>query len=226
VLVFTAIASLVLGMGLPTTATYLVMASLIAEVIVTLGASMGVEVPRIAAHLFCFFFGILADDTPPVGLAAYAAAAVAKSKPIPTGVRGFIYDLRTAILPFFFIFNTDLLLWKINSWSQAAVVFVASTVAMFAFAALTQWYTIARNRWYESILLALSTLVLLRPQLPGGLTGLENKYAWYLVGLALYGAVFLLQWPRRGQTPPPSRLAGAIRRIFGREKSPQAGDAR
>jgi TRAP transporter 4TM/12TM fusion protein len=202
VLVFTAIASLVLGMGLPTTATYLVMASLIANVIVAMGAKMGVEVPPVAAHLFCFFFGILADDTPPVGLAAYAAAAVAKSKPIPTGVQGFLYDLRTAILPFFFVFNTDLLLWKITSFWAAAVVFGASTAAMFAFAALTQWYTVARNRWYESLMLALSTLVLLRPRLvPDAMSAppawLASKYLWYLVGVALYGAVFALQWPRR-----------------------------
>ena len=62
-------------------------------------------VPLMAAHLFCFYFGILADDTPPVGLAAYAAAAIAKSPPIPTGIQGFMYDIRTAILPFMFIFN-------------------------------------------------------------------------------------------------------------------------
>ncbi len=225
VLVFTAIASLVLGMGLPTTATYLVMASLIAGVIIELGAKMGMDIPPVAAHLFCFFFGILADDTPPVGLAAYAAAAVAKSKPIPTGVRGFIYDLRTAILPFFFIFNTDLLLWKINSWWQAAVVFGASTVGMFAFAALTQWYTIARNRVHESLMLALVTWVMLAPGYFSGLLHLPHKYFAYALGLAIYGAVFLLQWPRRGETLPPGsgtweRLS---RKLFGGEKPPEAG---
>ncbi len=197
VLVLTAVASLILGMGLPTTATYLVMASLTAPIIIKLGGSMGVEVPLIAAHLFCFFFGILADDTPPVGLAAYAAAAVARSRPIPTGVQGFLYDLRTAILPFFFVFNTDLLLWKVTSFWRGAVIFAASTVAMFAFAALTQWFTVARNRWYESLMLGLSTLVLLRPQLPGGLTGLESRGVWYLIGAALYAGVIALQWPRR-----------------------------
>jgi len=215
VLVLTAIASLVLGMGLPTTATYLVMASLTAPIIVEisksmpvdfgLGASMGV--PLIAAHLFCFFFGILADDTPPVGLAAYAAAAVARSNPIPTGVQGFLYDLRTAILPFFFIFNTDLLLWKVTSFWQGAVIFVASTAAMFAFAALTQWFTVAKNRWYESVVLGLSTLLLLRPRLVAGLMTeppdwLASKYLWYVVGLALYAGVIALQWPRRHAARP------------------------
>ena len=104
-LVITAVASLIIGMGLPTTATYIVMASLTAPVIVEVGGSMDFIVPLMSAHLFCFYFGILADDTPPVGLAAYAAAAIAKSPPIPTGLQGFMYDIRTAILPFMFIFN-------------------------------------------------------------------------------------------------------------------------
>ncbi|MGD8271411.1 MAG: TRAP transporter permease, partial [Desulfobacterales bacterium] len=98
-LVITAVASLIIGMGLPTTATYIVMASLTAPAIVTIGGMQGFIVPLMAAHLFCFYFGILADDTPPVGLAAYAAAAIAKSPPIPTGLQGFMYDIRTAILP-------------------------------------------------------------------------------------------------------------------------------
>jgi len=210
VLLLTAFASLVLGMGLPTTATYLVMASLTAPIIVQIsrntpldfGLGVGLGVPLIAAHLFCFFFGILADDTPPVGLAAYAAAAIAKSKPIATGIQGFLYDLRTAILPFFFVFNTDLLLWKITSFWQATLIFSASTLAIFAFAALTQWYTVARNRWYESLMLAASTLVLLRPRLLSGLlsdplAGSPSKFSGYLLGLLLFAGVIALQWPRR-----------------------------
>ena len=104
-LIITAVASLLLGMGLPTTATYIVMASLTAPVIVHIAEAQGFFVPLIAAHLFCFYFGILADDTPPVGLAAYAASAIAKSDPIKTGFQGFFYDIRTAVLPFMFIFN-------------------------------------------------------------------------------------------------------------------------
>jgi TRAP transporter 4TM/12TM fusion protein len=218
VLIFTAIASLILGMGLPTTATYVVMATLTAQIIVTISKGMDVDfgqgvgqgVPPIAAHLFCFFFGILADDTPPVGLAAYAASAIARSKPIPTGVQGFTYDLRTAILPFFFVLNPDLLLWKIDSFWRAAVIFAASTVAMFSFAALTQWFTVARNRWYESLMLGLSALILLRPQWPGEMTGLESKPAWYLIGTALYAGVIALQWPRRtpGRAPASGMTHG------------------
>ncbi len=116
-LIFTAVISLILGMGLPTTANYIVVSTLMAPVIVTLGAQSGLIVPLIAVHLFVFYFGILADDTPPVGLAAFAAAAIARSDPIKTGIQGFTYDIRTAILPFMFIFNTELLLIDIQGYS-------------------------------------------------------------------------------------------------------------
>ena len=106
ILLFTAMISLILGMGLPTTANYIVVSSLMAPVIMSLGAANNVAIPLIAAHMFVFYFGILADDTPPVGLAAYAAAAISKGDPIRTGIQGFIYDMRTAVLPFIFIFNT------------------------------------------------------------------------------------------------------------------------
>ncbi|MCK4835700.1 MAG: TRAP transporter permease, partial [Candidatus Aminicenantes bacterium] len=137
-LVITAVASLILGMGLPTTATYIVMASLTAPIIVQIGSMYGFFVPLIAAHLFCFYFGILADDTPPVGLAAYAAAAIAESKPIPTGIQGFFYDLRTAIIPFFFIFNTDLILYRIESWPLGILIFTMAVLGAFAFSSALQ----------------------------------------------------------------------------------------
>jgi len=199
-LIVTAIASLILGMGLPTTANYIVMASLTAPVIVELGSDYGLTVPLIAAHLFCFFFGILADDTPPVGLAAYAASAIAKSPPIPTGVQGFLYDIRTAILPFMFIFNTDLLLWNVHSFWHAALVFITGVVGMFSFAALTQRWLITKTRIYEMVLLALVTLIMLRPDVFISRLHFGTKFLWYLIGFALYGFIFLLQLPRTKRT--------------------------
>ncbi|MFN3180337.1 MAG: TRAP transporter large permease subunit, partial [Thermus sp.] len=103
-LVLVALVSLVLGMGLPTTANYIVVSSLLVPVIVTLGQQNGLIVPLIAVHLFVFYFGIMADVTPPVGLASFAAAAVSKGNPIKTGLEAFYYSLRTAVLPFLFIF--------------------------------------------------------------------------------------------------------------------------
>jgi TRAP transporter 4TM/12TM fusion protein len=146
-LVITAVASLIIGMGLPTTATYIVMASLTAPAIVEIGMFNDFIVPLMAAHLFCFYFGILADDTPPVGLAAYAAAAIAKSPPIPTGIQGFMYDIRTAILPFMFIFNTDLILHNVYSWSQGLLIFIMACLGNFAFASATQGFSSRATRF-------------------------------------------------------------------------------
>ena len=162
-LVFTAFICLVLGMGLPTTANYIVVSTLMAPVIVTLGAQHGLIVPLIAVHLFVFYFGILADDTPPVGLAAFAASAIAKSDPIHTGIQGFTYDIRTAILPFMFIFNTELLLIGVTDWVSLMTVIVGATIAMLVFAAATQGFWITRTRWYETLALLLIAFTLFRP---------------------------------------------------------------
>jgi len=199
ILVITAIASLILGMGLPTTATYIVLASLTANVIVTLGGRAGVVFPLVAAHLFVFFFGIIADDTPPVGLAAYAAAAIAGSDPIKTGVKGFSYDIRTAILPFMFMYNTDLLLINIHSIWHAAWIFFTSTVAMFAFANLTLNFFLVKNRIYEFILLGVVTFALLRPKYVASLLDLGKGWGPFAIGLAgiiVYVLIYMMQKPR------------------------------
>ena len=161
-LMFTAVFSLILGMGLPTTANYIVVSSLLAPVIVTLGQQNGLIVPLIAVHLFVFYFGIMAEVTPPVGLASFAAAAVSKGDPIKTGVQAFYYSLRTAALPFLFIFNTDLLLINIGVL-HGILIFIVATIAMLIFAAGTQGWFITRSRWYESVLLLLVAFTLFRP---------------------------------------------------------------
>lgn len=162
-LVFTALISLILGMGLPTTANYIVVSTLMAPVIVEIGAQNGLIVPLIAVHLFVFYFGILADDTPPVGLAAFAAAAIAKADPIKTGIQGFTYDIRTAILPFMFIFNTQLLLIGVDSWWHLLLTIFSATTAMLVFSAATQGYWFTKSKWYETIGLLLITFTLFRP---------------------------------------------------------------
>ncbi|MCB0327024.1 MAG: TRAP transporter permease [Bdellovibrionales bacterium] len=156
VLIFVAITCLILGMGLPTTANYIVVSSLAAPIILKLGAAQGLVIPAIAAHLFVFYFGILADDTPPVGLAAYAASGIAHSDPIKTGIQGFTYDIRTAILPFIFIFSPHMLLisgvkdhesaFYASSWiwihsiPQIVGIFVATSVGMVLFASSISGY--------------------------------------------------------------------------------------
>ncbi|HLV77733.1 MAG TPA: TRAP transporter permease [Marinobacter sp.] len=162
-LMFTAVISLILGMGLPTTANYIVVSTLMAPVIVTLGAQNGLLVPLIAVHMFVFYFGILADDTPPVGLAAYAAAAISGADPIRTGIQGFTYDIRTAILPFMFIFNTQLLLIGLSGWFDLLLTIFSAVTAMLVFAAATQGYWFTKSRIWETALLVLIAFTLFRP---------------------------------------------------------------
>jgi len=163
ILIFTAIICIILGMGLPTTANYIVVSTLMAPVIVSLGAENGLIVPLIAVHLFVFYFGILADDTPPVGLAAFAAAAIARADPIKTGIQGFTYDIRTAILPFMFIFNTKLLLIGITGvWDLLLTIFSA-IAAILIFSAATQGYWLVKSKLWETAILLLIAFSLFRP---------------------------------------------------------------
>ena len=197
-LLITAIASLILGMGLPTTATYIVMASITVPVIRELSPENGIGfilIPPIAAHLFCFYFGILADDTPPVGLAAYAAAAIAKSDPISTGIQGFIYDLRTAVIPFMFVFNAELVLYGINSWPQALLIFVMAIFGAFAFTNAVQGWFITKNKWYEIPLFLIASLILFWPAIVTKIFNLNAnlRYYMYFVGIAVYSLPYLIQ---------------------------------
>ncbi|WP_417584692.1 TRAP transporter permease [Nitrincola sp.] len=162
ILLLTAVLSLILGMGLPTTANYIVVSALMAPVVVMLGQQNGLLVPLIAVHLFVFYFGIMADVTPPVGLASFAAAAVSGGDPLRTGFQAFYYSMRTAALPFLFIFNTDLLLIDVTVM-QGILIFIVSTIAMLIFAAATQGYMLTRSRWYETLLLLLVAFTLFRP---------------------------------------------------------------
>ncbi len=161
-LVMVGLLSLVLGMGLPTTANYIVVSSLMAGVVVELGAQSGLVVPLIAVHLFVFYFGIMADVTPPVGLASFAAAAVSGGDAIRTGFTAFFYSLRTVALPFVFIFNTDLLLIDVG-WVQGIIVAVVASIAILVFTAGTMGYFLTRNRIYESVLLIAVAFALFRP---------------------------------------------------------------
>ncbi len=161
-LVMVGLLSLVLGMGLPTTANYIVVSSLMAGVVVELGAQSGLIVPLIAVHLFVFYFGIMADVTPPVGLASFAAAAVSGGDAIRTGFIAFFYSLRTVALPFVFIFNTDLLLIDVT-WTQGILVAISATIAILIFTAGTMGYWLTRSRFYESILLIFVAFALFRP---------------------------------------------------------------
>ncbi|MCG8479869.1 MAG: TRAP transporter permease [Spirochaetales bacterium] len=191
-LFITAVVSLIIGMGLPTTATYIVMASITVPVITTLGADIGLIIPAIAAHLLCFYFGILADDTPPVGLAAYAAAAIAKSDPIPTGIKGFIYDLRTAVIPFMFVFNPMLLLIGSEGWLQGITVFVSAAGGMLAFTNAVQGWALTSNKWFEVPVFLLAAGLFFLPNVFVSITGIDPSryYLAYPLAIVAYALAF------------------------------------
>ena len=194
-LLITAFASLIIGMGLPTTATYIVMASLTAPIIVEVGGLYDYVIPLMAAHLFCFYFGILADDTPPVGLAAYAASAIAESDPIPTGIQGFLYDIRTSCIAFMFVFNPDLILHGISSWPQALMIFGMALVGMSAFECFAQGWCLTRNRWYEIPFLVGAAFILFHPGAVAAFFQVDMvlKYYFFSLGLAVYCLVIFSQ---------------------------------
>ena len=194
-LLITAMASLLIGMGLPTTATYIVMASLTAPIIVEVGGLYDVFIPLMAAHLFCFYFGILADDTPPVGLAAYAASAIAGSDPIATGIQGFLYDIRTSCIAFMFVFNPELILYGVQSWPQGLLLFAMALVGMSAFECFAQNWCYTRNRWYDIPFFLTAAFILFYPGAIASLFHMDPalKYSLFPLGLAIYGLVILMQ---------------------------------
>ena len=161
----TAFLCIVLGMGLPTTANYLVVAALMANVVVEVGGASGYVFPLIAVHLYVFYYGLMADVTPPVGLASYAAAAISRADPIKTGIQAFWYSLRTGILPIVFIFNNELLLIGIENWFHAIVVMTTSLIAILVFTSATQGWFINKLKWFEIIVFLIISLALFRPGL-------------------------------------------------------------
>ncbi|WP_415284742.1 TRAP transporter permease [Candidatus Pelagibacter sp. Uisw_130] len=163
-LFLTIILCLILGMGLPTTANYVVVASLMATVLVDVGNASGFVFPLIAVHLFVFYFGLMADVTPPVGLASYAAAAISGGDPLKTGMQAFWYSLRTGILPIVFLFNHELLLIGIENVWHGLLVIITSLIGILVFTSATQAWFINRLRWYEIIIFLLISISLLAPE--------------------------------------------------------------
>ena len=162
-LALTAVLCIVLGMGLPTTANYLVVAALMSHVVVEVAGASGYVFPLIAVHLYVFYYGLMADVTPPVGLASYAAAAISRADPIKTGIQAFWYSLRTGILPIVFIFNNELLFIGITSIWHGLIVIITSLIAILVFTAATQGWFINKMKWYEIIVFIIISMSLFRP---------------------------------------------------------------
>ncbi len=163
-ILLTIVLCLLLGMGLPTTANYVVVASLMSMVLVDVGNASGFIFPLIAVHLFVFYFGLMADVTPPVGLASYAAAGISGGDPLRTGVQAFWYSLRTGILPIVFLFNHELLLIGVNNIWHTLLIIITSLIGILIFTSATQGWFINKLRWYEIIFFLIISISFLSPE--------------------------------------------------------------
>ena len=163
-ILLTIVLCLLLGMGLPTTANYVVVASLMSMVLVDVGNASGFIFPIIAVHLFVFYFGLMADVTPPVGLASYAAAGISGGDPLKTGVQAFWYSLRTGILPIVFLFNHELLLIGVENFWHAILVIITSLIGILVFTSATQRWFFDKLRWYEIIIFLIVSISFLSPE--------------------------------------------------------------
>jgi TRAP transporter 4TM/12TM fusion protein len=186
-MVLTMIACLVLGMGVPTTPNYVIMATIMAPALI----AMKPDTPLIAAHLFVFYFGILADGTPPVCLAAYAAAGIADADPFKTGIEAFKLDMRTFLLPYMFITAPQMLLIGLDPGImgvlEASWIFITSSFGMYALAAGMQGFLVDDDTWYERIVLLAVAFCLVKP-------GLYSD----MIGLAGFALIYYLQKRRVG----------------------------
>ena len=175
-LVLTMLCCIVLGMGVPTTANYCIMASTCAPILVQLGF------PDVAAHFFVFYFGIVADITPPVALAAYAGAAIAKSNPMKTGVTATKLAIAAFIVPYIFAYNPVMLFENVDGWWHVAQISITAVMGLFGIAAALNGYLYRHIHWTLRLVLVAGGLCMM---VPGTLTD--------VVGLALVLAVIFYQ---------------------------------
>ena len=165
-LILTAVVCIILGMGMPTTACYIIVATLMVPVLQYITEKNAMQVPVFAMHLFVFYFGLMADVTPPVGLASYAASAIAKSNAIGTGIQAFLYNIRTMILPFLFMLDPRILLFDVNGVYEVIQILFFSTLGIIAITSGTQGYFVIKSKIYESFLLVAIGVCMICPQIP------------------------------------------------------------
>ena len=184
-LVLTVFACLLLGMGLPTTATYVVLAAVIAPVLTNMG------LPVIVAHLFVLYYGVLADDTPPINLPAYATAGIAKAGPIRTGVQGFKYDSAALLLPFMFAINPTILLITEAGPLEMIWAIITAAVGMATFASFIQNFMFVKYNIIERIVAVITALLFI-----------QSDITTDVIGIGLFVLLVLYQlYKRKKQTP-------------------------
>ncbi len=172
----TMICCIILGMGVPTTANYCIMASTCAPILITMG------VPKICAHFFVFYFGIVADITPPVALAAYAGSAIAKSNPMKTGINATKLAIGAFIVPYIFCLNPAMLLIDVTAFGIIQIV-ITSLVGIFGVAAAMNGFLFKKLEWPCRVLICIGGLLMMDP------TAITD-----VIGIVLFAAVFAWQY--------------------------------
>lgn len=177
-LAITMLMCIVLGMGVPTTANYVIMASMVAPILMR-----SLDLPILAAHMFVFYFGIVADITPPVALAAYAGSAIAKSNPLKTGVTATRLAITAFIVPYIFAFSPEMLIIGANKpWYEIVLLVITALCGIYIISAGMEGYMYKHMPWWERIL-----------ALAGGLCMIIPGITTDLIGLVLIVLVFILQ---------------------------------
>ena len=176
-LALTMVCCIILGMGVPTTANYCIMASTCAPILIKMG------IPVVAAHFFVFYFGIVADITPPVALAAYAGSAIAKSDPMKTGVNATKLAIAAFIVPYIFAYSPALLFENVSGWWEVTQICISALLGIFGIAAALNGHLYKKVPWYFRLLLVAGGLGMM---IPGTLTD--------VVGLALVALVIVAQY--------------------------------
>ena len=176
-LALTMVCCIILGMGVPTTANYCIMASTCAPILIKMG------IPVVAAHFFVFYFGIVADITPPVALAAYAGSAIAKSDPMKTGVNATKLAIAAFIVPYIFAYSPALLFENVSGWWEVTQICISALLGIFGIAAALNGHLYKKVPWYFRLLLVAGGLGMM---IPGTLTD--------VAGLALVVLVIAVQY--------------------------------
>lgn len=195
-LIFSVFACIILGMGLPTTATYIIMAAMTAPAIMTISSDLNLGLPIVAVHLFVFYYGIVADDTPPVGLCAYAAAGISGADPVKTGFKSFRLDLAAFTLPFMFIYNTKLLMIN-TTFAELCYMIPVCIIGMFCWSVFIQGYWVIKTYFIERLVFLGLAFLLVNPR-NLIVFGVEfNQHLINLFAIAVMVLIYLWQRSRK-----------------------------
>ena len=192
-LIFSVFACIILGMGLPTTATYIIMAAMTAPAIMTISTDLSLGLPIVAIHLFVFYYGIVADDTPPVGLCAYAAAGISGADPVKTGLKSFRLDLAAFTLPFMFIYNTKLLMMNTTILELCYMIPIC-IIGMFCWSVFIQGFWIVKTYLLERIVFLGLAFLLVNPS---GITVMKMEINQHVINVfAIIIMVVIYYWQK------------------------------